>query len=264
MEVIFVLASFAAGVYVVYRLLAAAVGFVARIARVPQVALFSIGLTLMGFGLLSLVLAYAADSCGGDATGTFLAATAALMLAPAFGRNLSEKRARRTVQLPALLGLLAWPLVSVVALGDREVILSRAMTLGDLRTLVSMEAAYASANGGFFDNLECLQRPSECIPGYGSERPKFLDAETAADSRLGYARRFHAGPRAPEDETRAGKLSPSSLKTFAFTAVPGPRTRHRCESFCTDSTGRICFMADGSEPPVVDGLCGRDCPSLPE
>lgn len=263
-SVIFVLATFVAGVYLVYRLLAASVGFVARIARVPQVALFYIGLSLMGFGLASLALAYAADSCGGDATWTFLAATAALMLAPAFGRNVSEKRARRSVQLPALLGLLAWPLVSVAALGDREVLLSRTMTLGDLRTLVSMEGAYASANGGFFDNLECLQRPSECIPGYGSERPAFLDAEMAADSRLGYARRFHAGPKAPEEEIHARNLSPSSLVAFAFIAIPAPRARHRCESFCADSTGRICFMADGSEPPVVDGLCGADCPSLPE
>jgi hypothetical protein len=260
---IFLIAAFVAGVYLFYRVLAAGLGLAVRLLRVPQRALFAIGLALMGFGLVSLGLSALADACASDVTTPFLMATASLLLAPAFARSLSEKKTRRCVQLPALLGLLAWPFVSFLAIGDREALAARAMTIGDLRAIVSAETAYASENGGFFGDLECLQRPGECIPGYGPERPAFLTPDLAADSRLGYARRFHPGPKAPAEEIRARKLASSSLVAFAFTAVPAPRTRGRCESFCTDSTGRICFMADGSEPPVADGLCGRDCPSFP-
>ena len=133
------------------------------------------------------------------------------------------------------------------------------MTLGDLRTIASGETVYASENGGFFDTLDCLQRPAECIPGYGSERPTFLDRWTAASSRLGYARRFHAGPAAPKEQIDARNLSPSSITAWAVVAIPAPRVRGRCESFCADSTGRICSVADGSDPPIVEGLCGAGC-----
>jgi hypothetical protein len=264
MEIFLVLASAVGGAYFVYRVLAAAVGFVARLAGVPEKALFYLGLLLMGSALASVALTAMADSCGADVTLPLLSATAALTLAPALARNITEKRARRLVQAPSLLGLLTVPVFSVVALGDREAAASRSMTIGDLRTLVSAEMAYASMNGELFDRPECLQRPSECIPGFGADAPVFLDRELAAAARLGYARRFHPGPGATEEEIRTKNASASSLKAFAFTAVPAPRTRGRCESFCTDSTGRICFLSDGSEPPVVDGLCSPACPSLGE
>src|SRR5205823_811413 len=47
-------------------------------------------------------------------------------------------------------------------------------TIGDLRTLVSAESAYSSANGGFYDDPRCLTKPSACIPGYPATAPTFV------------------------------------------------------------------------------------------
>jgi len=117
MEVIAGAACAFAGFYVVYRLLAAVVGFGARLLRIPHAPLFSIGLTLAASGLAAMGWAYATvGSCERDATFPFLGATAALMLALAISRNLSEEKAGRAVQLPALAGMLAWPVVAVLGL----------------------------------------------------------------------------------------------------------------------------------------------------
>jgi hypothetical protein len=35
--------------------------------------------------------------------------------------------------------------------------------LGDVRTLISAEAAFASDNFGFYDMPECLQAPNACL-----------------------------------------------------------------------------------------------------
>lgn len=270
---LFLVAAFAfAGFYAVYRLLALVVGFGARVTRAPLAVLVYVGLILAAVGLASIQRAYATvESCESDATRPFLTATAALLLALAVARNLrrpvegpSKRKAERAIQLLALLGLLAWPVVAVRGLSNRAILSSRSVTLGDLRTIVSGEAFYAAENGGFFDSLDCLQRSGECLPGYGSDRPALLDGSTAGGSRLGYVRRFRAGPAASKEQLRAGKLSPSSIVAWAVVAIPAPRVRGHCESFCTDSTGRICFMADGSEPSVVDGLCNAACPSLSE
>jgi type II secretory pathway pseudopilin PulG len=49
--------------------------------------------------------------------------------------------------------------------------------IGDVRTVISAQFAYASANGGFFDGLECLAAPSDCLPDYPAGGPIFLGAE---------------------------------------------------------------------------------------
>jgi hypothetical protein len=46
--------------------------------------------------------------------------------------------------------------------------------------------------------------------------------------------------------------------------MPGPASQGitGVRAFCGDSTGRICFTADGSEPEVVNGSCSPDCLAL--
>ena len=65
--------------------------------------------------------------------------------------------------------------------------------LGDLRIVISAQAAYAAANAGFYDSrLECLAKPWDCIPGYPRSAPAFLDADLASNDyvRRGYRRMF--------------------------------------------------------------------------
>jgi hypothetical protein len=123
-------------------------------------------------------------------------------------------------------------------------------------TVVHAEKSYAAQNGGFFDEVRCLMRPTECRPGLAADILPFLDPTyNWLEPRLGYVRAFHPGPRpSPEDIQKAG-ASASSVKAFAYTATPLQPGVSGIRAFCGDSSGRLCFTPDGREPPVKDGRC---------
>lgn len=50
---------------------------------------------------------------------------------------------------------------------------------------------------------------------------------------------------------------------FAFTATPIAPGRTGIHGFCLDSTSRMCFTADGTEPRVAASRCAASCPDLP-
>jgi hypothetical protein len=123
-------------------------------------------------------------------------------------------------------------------------------------TVLLGERTYASSNGRFFDEIPCLLEPWTCIPGFPADGAPFLDPTYAwLEPRLGYARKFHPGPKAPPDAIAKARASPSSLQAFAFTATPLKPGVTGGRAFCGDSAGRMCMTADGSEPPVKDGRC---------
>jgi hypothetical protein len=133
------------------------------------------------------------------------------------------------------------------------------VVLGDLRTVITAQAAYEAVNAGFPDTLQCLAAPKDCIPGYPPDSPPFLSATMAGlTPENGYVRAFHPGPPAPTARYVPHVASPSSLAAWAYTAVPS-RDRRGRKSFCADSTGRICATVDGSPPIVVDGQCASPC-----
>jgi hypothetical protein len=121
------------------------------------------------------------------------------------------------------------------------------------QTVMAAERMYASANRGLFDQLRCLGTPWECIPGFSADAASFLDASYDwLEPRLGYARRFHAGPAATPQERNGA--SPTSLRSYAFTLTP-QRQGNGLRAFCVDSKGRLCVREDGLEAPVKNGLC---------
>jgi hypothetical protein len=135
-------------------------------------------------------------------------------------------------------------------------------TVGNLRTFILAESTYQSVNGGFFDTPECLAAPARCIPNYPATDPTFLTPEMIAPKRNGYLRTFHAGPpagRRPAGETPS---SPSSMRSFAYVAVPSSWGQDGVRGFCADSTGQICCTNSGETPEVVDGLCSPSCRPL--
>jgi len=132
---------------------------------------------------------------------------------------------------------------------------NEAAAIGDLRSVVSAQHAYATENGGHFDSLECLATPRECIPGY--EGPEFLSSEIASTlPRSGYDRAFHPG--APPDPIGAD-ISPSSISRFAIVATPRVAGQTGVRAFCADATGRVCFFPDESVPPIADAACPDSC-----
>src|SRR5262245_1036132 len=138
------------------------------------------------------------------------------------------------------LTLVALPIVAAIAIPSMlraRVSANEASAIGDIRTVISAEAAYQSANVGFYDTLPCLNKPAGCIPGYTG--PEFLSSDlTSGVDKSGYKRTFHPGAPASGAEG-AGSRSPSSIVSFAYTAVPVTNGQTGVRGFCGDSTGRI-------------------------
>ncbi|MCM2255071.1 MAG: DUF4190 domain-containing protein [Vicinamibacteria bacterium] len=133
---------------------------------------------------------------------------------------------------------------------------NEASAMGDVRTVISAEAAYQSQNGAYYGSLECLSAPAGCIPGYTG--PAFLLGPPLAGDKAGYRRTFHPGPAVQPGEDEVGRVSPSSLQGFAFTAVPLQPGTTGTRSFCGDATGVVCSV-NGATVEVVDGACGSSC-----
>jgi hypothetical protein len=138
---------------------------------------------------------------------------------------------------------------------------NEASTLEDIRVLVAAEGAYQSRNGGLFDTPQCLSAPSRCIPSYSSTGPAFLGTEALAPTRHGYLRTFYPGPLWRGTAPGGPPSSPSSMKCFAYVAVPTAWNRTGTRGFCADATGQVCYTL-GEAPAVVDGLCGPSCRPL--
>jgi hypothetical protein len=135
---------------------------------------------------------------------------------------------------------------------------NESVAVASIRSVISAQVAYASANAGYYDLLSCLPRPWDCLPGYETAAPGFLDDVTASTSvRRGYIFTFHPGPAAAPKAT----TSKSSLTAWAYVAVPEKPGETGHSGYCGDSTGRVCFTRDGSAPLVVDGSC-RNCETL--
>ncbi len=146
----------------------------------------------------------------------------------------------------------------VFSAAGRHVSRSESWVIGDIRTVISAQAAYQTQNAGHADaRLSCLAQPSECIPGYESDQPSFLDAALASlADKKGYRRSFHPG--GPPDAISPGG-SPTSVSTWAYVAVPLDPGYSGIRGFCGDSRGQIFFTANGSAPSLAsDGTCDPD------
>lgn len=157
------------------------------------------------------------------------------------------------VGLAVLLGL---GLLAVVLPPPRSrVSANESATIGDLRAVISAQAAYSSVNGGYFDTLHCLVTPSGCIPGYGPQAPTFLDSTLLNEVKSGYQRAFHPGPRASPRADLAAKVSPSSIERWAYAAVPATPGKTGLRSFCGDESGMIWYTVEEKPLEVRDARC---------
>jgi type IV pilus assembly protein PilA len=150
----------------------------------------------------------------------------------------------------AAIGVMA--AIAVPALLRARVSANEAATIGDTRTVISAEAAYASAAQGY-GSLSCLAKPASCLAGYRG--PTFLDeALASATQKSGYDRAFHPGPAAGP-----GK---GTYRAFAYVSTPREPGKTGVRSFCGDSTGRVCFDPAGAAIVPRDGLCPASCTDL--
>ena len=143
----------------------------------------------------------------------------------------------------AIIGIIA--AIAIPSLLRARVSANESATLGDIRTLISAQAAYQSANSGFYDgNLSCLTDPDNgCIPSYPTNAPTFLDSQLASQaSKSGYNRSFQQG-------AAVGALPPTASATsravYRYDATPVNIGQTGVRGFAADSSGRICFTTNG-------------------
>jgi prepilin-type N-terminal cleavage/methylation domain-containing protein len=131
-----------------------------------------------------------------------------------------------------------------------------AATVGDIRTVISSEAAYHSADNGFYGAITCLSTPSGagCIPGYPPTAVTFLDVSiTGLGPKTGYSRAVnHSGGGGPNAGDRAD---------YCYAASPNTPNRTGVRSFGGDSSGVI-GATQGSVLCCVAGGLTAGCPGL--
>jgi prepilin-type N-terminal cleavage/methylation domain-containing protein len=161
----------------------------------------------------------------------------------------------------AIIGIIA--AIAIPSLLRARVSANESATVGDIRTIISAEAAYQSANGGFYDQvLTCLTLPSSCIPSYPVAAPTFLDSQlTALVAKSGYNRSWDQGALVAPIPTTS---SPSSSGTYAYHATPSTQNQTGVRGFAGEASGRICFTPQGAQVAagLLPGTLDPNCSDL--
>jgi prepilin-type N-terminal cleavage/methylation domain-containing protein len=154
----------------------------------------------------------------------------------------------------AIIGIIA--AIAIPSLLRARVSANESATIGDIRTVISAQAAYQSANGGWYTGaITCLSAPATgqatCIPNYPVGSPTFLDtAITSLMAKSGYSRSFDPGTTVAVTSAVSGT---SSVANYAYGAIPVTQGQTGVRGFGGDASGVLCFNADGAVYPVNNG-----------
>lgn len=169
---------------------------------------------------------------------------------------LSVEQAGRSVRViaggdDASIGMLA--AVAIPSLLRARVSANEAAAIGDVRTVISAQAAYSSVNGGAYGAMQCLSDPKTCKPSYAG--PTFVDTTLSSlADKSGYKRAFFPG--------RPIRTGARSYRSFAYTAVPLQAGQTGVRSFCGDSSGLVCSDPQGAPILPSAGACPSTCSPL--
>ncbi len=153
----------------------------------------------------------------------------------------------------AIIGIIA--AIAIPSLLRARVSANEAATIGDVRTVVSAEAAFQSSASGYYGVLTCLSTPSNavCITNYPTGAPTFLDPSLATsvgtNAKSGYQRNMIT--------TSTGPLG-GQLSAYCYSASPAVANQTGVRSFGTDSSGVISVYATSTQcctGTVVDPAC---------
>ena len=120
----------------------------------------------------------------------------------------------------AIIGIIA--AIAIPSLLRARVSANESATIGDIRTVISAQAAYQSANGGWYtSSIACLNVPNNgtnCIPNYPANAPTFVDSAIASlASKSGYNRSFQPGQTVVFNTNVSGS---TSVTGYAYLATP--------------------------------------------
>jgi type IV pilus assembly protein PilA len=151
----------------------------------------------------------------------------------------------------AIIGIIA--AIAIPSLLRARVSANESATIGDIRTVISAQAAYSSTNGGLYEReFTCLVDPfNNCIPSYPSTSPTFLDSQIASLSpKSGYSRTAIGAPTPALINSSVS--SPTSTPSFVYTASPVNLGQTGVRGFGGDSSGVLCFSSTGVEPTTFN------------
>ena len=150
----------------------------------------------------------------------------------------------------AIIGIIA--AIAIPSLLRARVSANESATIGDIRTVISAQAAYQGVNGGYYESdLTCMSSRGGCIPNPPSNAPTYLDTVMARLApKSGYARSFDPGAR-PADPQVGISLSSGSVIGYAYVASPLFLGQTGVRGFGGDASGVLCFTNDGSAPPIL-------------
>src|SRR5262245_5844790 len=147
----------------------------------------------------------------------------------------------------AIIGIIA--AIAIPSLLRARVSANESATIGDIRTVISSQAAFQSANGGWYTgSLSCLSSPAtdttNCIPSYPSQAPTFLDPAIAPPGgapapKSGYNRQFLPGlaPTALNSNVSGA----NSVAGYVYLATPVTQGQTGVRGFGGDASGVLCF-----------------------
>ena len=157
----------------------------------------------------------------------------------------------------AIIGIIA--AIAIPSLLRARVSANESATIGDIRTVISAQAAYHSANGGWYaGDMACLNVPSGggCIPNYPANGPTFLDPNLVRQRpKSGYNRTFTPGTLVAGTAVTGS----SSTDAYVYTTTPVTVGQSGVRSFGGDSSGVICFKADGTQIGLTNGALLLSC-----
>ncbi len=154
----------------------------------------------------------------------------------------------------AIIGIIA--AIAIPSLLRARVSANEAATIGDIRTVISAEAAYHSATQGRYGVLTCLSTPSNagCIPNYAATAPTFLDANLGQVTltKSGYVRTANYG---------APGANPGDRDDYCYQGRPTTLNRTGVRSFGGDSSGQL-GATQGALDCCLAGALIPGCPGL--
>ena len=157
----------------------------------------------------------------------------------------------------AIIGIIA--AIAIPSLLRARVSANEAAAIGDSRTVISGEAAYNSANSGFYGVITCLNIPSNCILNYSAAAPTFLDASIAATSyvKQGYERSWTDGGAATNPGATGG-----SINIFCYQSKPASANKTGVRSFGADDGGVVGATNNPATACCTAGLMNAACAAL--
>ena len=142
----------------------------------------------------------------------------------------------------AIIGIIA--AIAIPSLLRARVSANEAGTIGDIRSVISAQAAFQSAASGWYAPITCLSTPTACIVGYPTNAPTFSDQTIAATTpKSGYNRTFSPG-LAPNPAPPATVLV-GVVDGYCYGAVPSTIGQTGVRGFGGDASGRVCQNITG-------------------